>query len=111
MKDPNADINAIIARSNARVNGLNAQRGYPQQPPMGGGQMYAGGNPNFNERGGQWAREDGWLAKLLKQGSNAGQGAWGMFRDWRNGLVPDAQKQYQMNRQRYIEEQMKRNGG
>ncbi len=114
MKDPNAEINAIIARRNAQINALNAQRGYPQQPPMrGGGQMYAGGSSNFNERTGQYApQEQGWLARLISpKYANAAQGAWGNATDWVKNFMPDRNAEWNEWRKRKLEEEMRKGGG
>lgn len=75
-----------------------------------GDNMYAGGDPTFNEQTGQRMPESG-LAKLLMQGKNGLQGAWGSFRDWRDGLMPRANQQYNQINQDRIDSRVKRDGG
>ena len=86
------------------------QQAQARMPWNPGGNMYAGGDPSFNERTGQRAPESG-LAKLLMQGKNGLQGAWGEFQDWRNGLMPRANQQYNRYNHERIDRRVERDGG
>lgn len=98
------------ARLAALRSQMQAQQVNQGRMPWGGGQQYAGGSPGFDERTGQAVPESG-LARLLMQGKNGLQGAWGSFQDWRNNLAPRANQQYNEYNQNRINRRLGRDGG
>ena len=102
-----AEARMAAQQNQARVAQLNQGRA-PQ--------MYAGGDAGFNERTGQrmpaygfrdWFPEprngDSYLAMLMNKYGGAAQGAWGDAKDWFQGRMPFANRQYMDYRRRAID--------
>lgn len=78
--------------------------------------MYAGGDPTFNERTGQPygvsdyfpepRNGDNYLQMLMKKYGGAAQGFGQEFGDWFNSRMPNANRQYQQNRNRFIDQRV-----
>lgn len=93
------------ARLAALRSQMQAQQVNQGRMPWGGGQQYAGGSPGFDERTGQ-ASGEGYLSKLMKKYGDAAQGVYGDAREWLGSRVPSANRQYQRNRNRFIDQRV-----